>query len=101
MRHLTGLERNLDTMLLEEENNHFQHVLAMAICNRCLNLITLDFSEKTKVFLRRIKYTEEEKWINRIAFWGYRVVILFLVHLRNIHIYRIDAWLHRVFNDLS
>ena len=63
MRHLTGLERNLDTMLLEEENNRFQHVLAMAICNKCLNLITLDFSEKTKVFLRRIKYPDEMKCI--------------------------------------
>jgi hypothetical protein len=59
MRHLTGLERSLDTMLLEEENNRIQHVLAMAVCNRCLDLLTLDFSEKTKVFLRRIKYPEE------------------------------------------
>jgi hypothetical protein len=63
MRHLTGLETNLDTMLLEEENNRFQHVLAMAICNRCLDLLTLDFSEKTKVFLRRIKYPDEIKSI--------------------------------------
>ena len=66
MRHLTGLETNLDTMLLEEENNRFQHVLAMAICNRCLDLLTLDFSEKTKVFLRRIKYLVERKYINHI-----------------------------------
>jgi len=64
---LTGLERNLDTMLLEEENNRFQHVLAMAICNKCLNLITLDFSEKTKVFLRRIKYPIEMKSVDRIT----------------------------------
>ncbi len=63
MRHLTGLERNLDTMLSEEENKCFQHVLAMAICNRCLDLLTLDFSEKTKVFLRRIKYPDEKKSI--------------------------------------
>ncbi len=61
MRHLTGLERNLDTMLSEEENNRFQHVLAMVICNRCLDLLILDFSEKTKVFLRRIKYPDERK----------------------------------------
>ena len=66
---MTGLERNLDTMLLEEENNRFQHVLAMAICNKCLNLITLDFSEKTKVFLRRIKYPDEIQPIDDITLY--------------------------------
>jgi len=30
-----------------------------------------DFSEKTKVFLRRIKYPEEKKCINRIILLGY------------------------------
>jgi len=59
----SGLERNLDTTLFEEENNRFQHVLAMAICNRCLNLITLIFSLKTPLFLRRIKYPDEKKCI--------------------------------------
>ncbi len=71
---MTGLERNLDTMLLEEENNRFQHVLAMAIDNKCLNLITRDFSEKTKVFLRRIKYTDEKEYASqrkRITFLMY------------------------------
>jgi hypothetical protein len=65
MRHLTGLERNLDKTLLEEENNRIRHVLAMAICDRCLNLLTLIFSLKTPLFLRRIKYTDEIKCINR------------------------------------
>lgn len=51
---MTGLETNLDTMLLEEENNRFQHVLAMAICNRCLDLLTLIFGLKTLLFAHRI-----------------------------------------------
>ena len=38
-------------------NNRIQHVLAMAICNRCLDLLTLIFGLKTPLFLRRIKYT--------------------------------------------
>lgn len=63
MRHLTGLETNLDTMLLEEENNRFQHVLAMAICNRCLDLLTLILGQKTNVFWHRIKYTVTKKLI--------------------------------------
>jgi hypothetical protein len=61
MRHLTGLERNLDTMLSEEENNRFQHVLAMAICNRCPDLLTLILGLKTPLFAHRIKYPEEKK----------------------------------------
>ena len=50
MRYLTGLERNLDMMLLEEENNRIQHVLALAICNRGLDLLTGIFGLKTPFF---------------------------------------------------
>jgi len=41
-------------MLSEEENNRFQHVLAMAICNRCLDLLTLILGLKTPLFVHRI-----------------------------------------------
>ena len=33
-----------------------------------MNLNTLDFSEKTKVFLHRIKYTAQKKSVNDITF---------------------------------
>ncbi len=61
------LEANSDTMLLEEENNRIQHVLAMAICNRCLDLLSLILGLKTPLFLRRIKYTEEMRSIDYIT----------------------------------
>ena len=64
MRYLIGLERNLDMMLLEEENNRIQHVLALAICNRGLDLLTGIFGLKTPFFLRRIKYPDEKNCIN-------------------------------------
>ncbi len=60
----SGLERNLDTMLFEEENNRIQHVLAMAICNRCLDLLILILGLKTPLFLRRIKYTVRKKCVS-------------------------------------
>jgi len=44
------LERNLDMMLLEEENNRIQYVLALAICNRGLDLLTRIFGLKTPLF---------------------------------------------------
>ena len=37
-------------MLLEEENNRIQHVLALAICNRGLDLLTRIFGLKTPFF---------------------------------------------------
>jgi hypothetical protein len=61
------LEANSDTMLLEEENNRIQHVLAMAICNRCLDLLSLILGLKTPLFLRRIKYPDEKKSVNDIT----------------------------------
>ena len=64
MRHLTGLERNLDMMLLEEENNRIQHVLALAICNRGMDSLARIFSLKTPLFLRRIKCPDVKNCIS-------------------------------------
>jgi hypothetical protein len=51
-------------MLLEEENNRIQHVLALAICNRGLDLLTRIIGLKTPLFLRRIKYPDKKNCIN-------------------------------------
>jgi len=54
---------------------HRQFAVFRQLSSNYLNLLSLDFSEKTKVFLRRIKYTVEGKGINHTILLGISIAV--------------------------